>query len=194
MKPEGTPPLPDPLLNPKDADPEETREWREAFEAVARIAGTDRAMYLLDELSDQARELGMVAGAQPYSSYRNTIALEHQGTYPGDIAIEQRLLAIMRWNALVMVMRANQAYGELGGHIASFASVAEIFETGFNHFFRGADHPDGGDLVYFQPHSAPGVYARAFLEDRLSEQTLQTQSNLTASILKTQTKMKHKLN
>ena len=172
MKPERAPPPADPLLNPNDSDPEETREWREALEAVARVAGHERALYLLEALSEQARELGMVAGVQPYSAYRNTITLEHQGSYPGDIALEQRLLAMIRWNALVMVMRANQAYGELGGHIASFASVAEIFETGFNQFFRGADAPGGGDLVYFQPHSAPGVYARAFLEGRLQAEDL----------------------
>src|SRR5208282_4812143 len=102
----------------------------------------------------------------PYSAYRNTIPLEKQGHYPGDLALEERLTSIIRWNALAMVARANRAYGELGGHIASYASAAEIFETGFNHFFRV------GDLVYFQPHSAPGVYARAFLEGRLSEDAL----------------------
>ena len=103
----------------------------------------------------------------PYSAYQNTIPLEQQGAYPGDLALEERITAIMRWNALAMVVRANQAYGELGGHIASYASAAEIFEIGFNHFFRAATKRRGGDLVFFQPHSAPGVYARAFLEGRL---------------------------
>ncbi len=163
----------DPLINPRDADPDETQEWREALEAVARVGGPDRALYLLEVLAEKARDLGLTPSALPYSAYRNTIALEHQGSFPGDDAIEQRLLAIMRWNALAMVMRANQANPELGGHIASFASVAEIFETGFNHFFRGPLHPGGGDLLFLQPHSAPGVYARAFLEGRLSEQDLQ---------------------
>ena len=92
--------------------------------------------------------------------------------HPGNVELEERLTAIMRWNALAMVVRANKAYGELGGHIASYASAAEIFEIGFNHFFRGPDAPQGGDLVFFQPHSAPGVYARAFLEGRLTEDQL----------------------
>ncbi|MGC1439236.1 MAG: alpha-ketoglutarate dehydrogenase [Burkholderiaceae bacterium] len=172
MKPEPGHPIPDPLFDPEDVDPEETREWRESLEAVARISGKDRALFLLEALSDQARDLGLTTSKLPYSAYRNTISLENQGSFPGDADIEHRLLAIMRWNALAMVMRANQAKPELGGHIASFASVAEIFETGFNHFFRGPDHPDGGDLLYLQPHSAPGVYARAFLEGRLSEADL----------------------
>jgi pyruvate dehydrogenase E1 component len=172
MKPESGHPTPDPLLNPQDIDPEETREWRESLEAVARVSGSERALYLLEALSDQARELGLTSSALPYSAYRNTITLENQGAYPGDEAIEQRLLAILRWNALVMVMRANQRHPVLGGHIASFASAAEIFETGFNHFFRGPGHPGGADLLYLQPHSAPGVYARAFLEGRLSEAEL----------------------
>ncbi|HEY6892929.1 MAG TPA: alpha-ketoglutarate dehydrogenase, partial [Rhodanobacteraceae bacterium] len=108
----------------------------------------------------------------PYSAYQNTIPLEEQGAYPGDLAREERITSIERWNALAMVVRANRAYGELGGHIASYASAAEIFEVGFNHFFRGAGAEHGGDLVFFQPHSAPGVYARAFLEGRLTESQL----------------------
>lgn len=172
MKPAPDQPITDPLINPRDSDPEETREWRDALEAVARVGGQERALYLLEALSDKARDLGLTPSALPYSAYRNTITLENQGSFPGDEAIEQRLLAIMRWNALAMVMRANQANPELGGHIASFASVAEIFETGFNHFFRGPLHPGGGDLLFLQPHSAPGVYARAFLEGRLKEDDL----------------------
>jgi pyruvate dehydrogenase E1 component len=155
-----------------DSDPEETRDWIEAFDAVIRVGDSMRALFLLRQLDEHAKELGLVAAAAPFSAYRNTIALERQGIYPGDLAIEERLTAIMRWNALAMVVRANQAYGELGGHIASYASAAEIFEVGFNHFFQAAGEGRGGDLVYFQPHSAPGVYARAFLEGRLSEQQL----------------------
>jgi pyruvate dehydrogenase E1 component len=154
-----------------DSDPEETRDWLESLDAVIRVEDSQRALFLLRQLDEHAKELGLVAAAAPFSAYRNTIPLERQGIYPGDLAIEERLTAIMRWNALAMVVRANQAYGELGGHIASYASAAEIFEVGFNHFFQAA--PEGaGDLVYFQPHSAPGVYARAFLESRLSEQQL----------------------
>jgi pyruvate dehydrogenase E1 component len=155
-----------------DSDPEETRDWLESLDAVIRVEDSSRALFLLRQLDEHAKELGLVAAAAPFSAYRNTIAIERQGIYPGDLAIEERLTAIMRWNALAMVVRANQAYGELGGHIASYASAAEIFEVGFNHFFEAAQDGGGGDLVYFQPHSAPGVYARAFLEGRLSEAQL----------------------
>ncbi|WP_295646213.1 alpha-ketoglutarate dehydrogenase [uncultured Methylibium sp.] len=149
-----------------DTDPAETREWLDALAAVVAQAGRERGLYLLEQLEEQAQQQGIVPHVLPYSAYRNTIPVERQGRYPGDLEIEQRLATIMRWNALAMVMRANAAYGDLGGHIASYASAAEIFEVGFNHFFR-AD-----DLVYFQPHSAPGVYARAFLEGRLSDEQL----------------------
>ncbi len=156
----------------QDGDPAETREWLEAFKGVVRAAGEERGRFLLQQLEDEARNLGVGASSHPFSAYRNTIPLDRQGGYPGDLAIEERLTAIMRWNALAMVARANKAYGELGGHIASYASAAEIFELGFNHFFRGPKAEQGADLVYFQPHSAPGVYARAFLEGRLSEEAL----------------------
>ncbi|TMI07550.1 MAG: alpha-ketoglutarate dehydrogenase [Betaproteobacteria bacterium] len=155
-----------------DTDPIETQEWLDALESVVRVAGEDRAQALLRLLEEQAQQLGIVANVPPYSAYRNTIPREQQREYPGDLALEQRITSIVRWNALAMVVRANVAYGELGGHIGSYASAAEIFECGFNHFFRGVDHADGGDLVFFQPHSAPGVYARAFLEGRLSEENL----------------------
>ena len=155
----------------RDHDPAETGEWLDALTAVMREAGPERGQFLVAQLEDALRNHG--AGTpQPFSAYRNTIPLERQGSYPGDLALEEKLTAIMRWNALVMVMRANQAYGDLGGHIASYASAAEIFEIGFNHFFRAATPNDGGDLVFYQPHSAPGVYARAFLEGRIGEEQL----------------------
>jgi pyruvate dehydrogenase E1 component len=157
---------------PKDADPQETREWLEALQAVSIHAGPERVQFLLRRLQEAARNVGVVATGDVHSAYANTIPLEKQGHYPGDLAIEERITSIIRWNALAMVVRANKAYGELGGHIASFASAAEIFETGFNHFFRAPSSRSGGDLVFFQPHSAPGVYARAFLEGRLSEAQL----------------------
>jgi pyruvate dehydrogenase E1 component len=135
-------------------------------------AGRARAAYVLKELCGHARDLGVPVPFQSYSAYRNTIALEEQLPYPGDLELEERINCLVRWNALAMVVRANQAYGELGGHIASFASAAEVFEVGFNHFFRGSNAEQGGDLVFFQPHSAPGIYARAFLEGRLSEEQL----------------------
>ncbi len=155
-----------------DIDPVETREWLEALAAVTETSGGERAQFLLRQLEEVARRNGAFAGGAVYSSYRNTISVAKQGSYPGDLAMEERITSIIRWNALAMVVRANKAHGELGGHIASYASAAEIFETGFNHFFRARTGTFGGDLVYFQPHSAPGVYARAFLEGRLSAQQL----------------------
>ena len=155
-----------------DSDPGETQEWLDALDASVRAGGKQRGLYLLKKLEEQAQHLGIIAHVQPYSAYRNTIPLEEQGAYPGDLDVEERITSIMRWNALAMVVRANQAYGELGGHIASYASAAEIFEVGFNHFFRAGNATQGGDLVFFQPHSAPGVYARAFLEGRLREEQL----------------------
>ncbi|MEA3132994.1 MAG: pyruvate dehydrogenase component [Gammaproteobacteria bacterium] len=155
-----------------DSDPIETREWVESLEGVIRESSSERALFLLDELDEQMRRNGLRSSIQPYSAYRNTIPVKRQGTYPGDLSMEERITSIIRWNALAMVVRANQAYGELGGHIASYASAAEIFEVGFNHFFRGTDGDSGGDLVFYQPHSAPGIYARAFLEGRLDEEQL----------------------
>ena len=156
-----------------DSDPTETAEWLEALESVFRVAGGERAEFILSALDRKAKELGVVPDVLPFGPYRNTIPLEKQGAFPGDIEMETRITAIIRWNALAMVVRANAAYGELGGHVASYASAAEIFEVGFNHFFRGADGDQGGDVVFFQPHSAPGVYARAFLEGRLTEAQLE---------------------
>jgi pyruvate dehydrogenase E1 component len=135
-------------------------------------SGVERAFFLLGELEERARRHGILAPASRFSAYHNTIPLARQTPHPGDLELEQRITAIVRWNALAMVVRANRSYGELGGHIASFASGAELFETGFNHFFRGPDAAGAGDLVYYQPHSAPGIYARAYLEGRLSEAQL----------------------
>mgnify|MGYP000564767955 CR=1 FL=1 len=164
------------LVTSPDSDSEETAEWRQAFMAVLANEGPERARFLLDELVRTARTSKI--GWQPELStpYVNTIPADQQPTFNGDLAIEERLASIMRWNALAMVVRANQAYGELGGHIASYASAADLFETGFNHFFQArrgtGPGQHRGDLVFFQPHSAPGVYARAFLEGRLTEQDL----------------------
>jgi len=155
-----------------DLDPVETREWIEALAAVVASEGEARAQYLLKRLTEAARGMGVDAPRGLNTPYRNTIPLEKQAPFPGDLSLENRITAIVRWNALAMVVRANRASSELGGHIASYASAADLFEVGFNHFFRGNDAPDGGDLVYFQPHSAPGVYARAFLEGRLGEAQL----------------------
>ncbi|NNM01804.1 MAG: pyruvate dehydrogenase (acetyl-transferring), homodimeric type, partial [Gammaproteobacteria bacterium] len=157
----------------RDSDPAETAEWIDALEDITAAAGSERARYVLAEVQDHARLLGVTTSGLPFSAYRNTIPLTQQPAYPGDLALEERITSIMRWNALAMVMRANRDYGELGGHLASYASAAEIFEVGFNHFFRGRTDEFAGDLVYFQPHSAPGVYARAFLEGRLTEQDIE---------------------
>ena len=163
-----------PALNPArtDEDPQETAEWREAFNAVVLQHGAERAGFLLDQLVALAHQNQLDWSPELVTPYVNTIAVDVQAPFPGDLAIEEKIASLMRWNALAMVARANAAYGELGGHIASYASAADLFEVGFNHFFHGRNQEHGGDLVFFQPHSAPGVYARAFLEGRLSEQDL----------------------
>lgn len=157
---------------PADSDPAETQEWRDALLSLAATQGPERARQVLDELAHLARSQRIGWQPELNTPYINTIAVEDQPVFPGDLAMEERLASLMRWNALAMVVRANQAYGELGGHIASYASAADLFETGFNHFFHARSESHGGDLVFFQPHSAPGVYARAFLEGRLSEADL----------------------
>ena len=152
-----------------DTNPIETTEWREAFETLVRAEGPARARFILDQLAQQAGDLKVGWSPEWVTPYVNTIGVAEQAAFPGDLAMEERLASLMRWNALAMVARANAAYGELGGHIASYASAADLFEVGFNHFFHARDAQHRGDLVFFQPHSAPGVYARAFLEGRLSE-------------------------
>ena len=156
-------------VNPPDADPAETREWLEAFDALVQAEGRERAMFLLRKLLEHARARRVPMPPVLNTPYRNSVALAEQPQFPGNLELEQRLSAIVRWNALAMVVQANRGHPELGGHIASYASAADLFEVGFNHFFRAGQD---GDLVYFQPHSAPGVYARAFLEGRLTQENL----------------------
>ena len=164
----------------QDPDPQETSEWREAFDALVATQGAARARQILDELSRSARTQRIGWQPELCTPYVNTINVSEQPVFPGDLAVEERIAALMRWNALAMVVRANQAESggssELGGHIASYASAADLFETGYNHFFRAregtGEGQHRGDLVFFQPHSAPGVYARAYLEGRLSEKDL----------------------
>ena len=151
-------------------DPEEVMEWIQSLDAVVQRNGKEGAKEILEAIEQRAKELRVLYDPLPYSPYRNTISEEEQGIYPGNLEIEEKIIAILRWNALVMVMRANEKYGEVGGHIASYASCAEIFEIGFNHFFKGGDNQD---LVFYQPHSSTGIYARAFLEGRLSEEQLE---------------------
>jgi len=156
-------------VNPPDSDPVETREWLDAFDALVQSEGRERATFLLRRLLDHARARRVPLPPVLNTPYKNSIALADQPQFPGNLELESRISAIVRWNALAMVVRANREYPELGGHIASYASAADLFEVGFNHFFRAGQ---AGDLVYFQPHSAPGVYARAYLEGRLPEERL----------------------
>lgn len=155
-----------------DSDPAETAEWRDALQALVQAEGSERAGYVLDNLLGHAASLGLRANSQTRTAYLNTIPADEEPPFPGNLAVEERIARINRWNALAMVVRANQAHGELGGHIASYASAADLFEVGFNHFFRARTQDGPGDLVYMQPHSAPGVYARAYLEGFLSEADL----------------------
>src|SRR6478736_3580587 len=152
-----------------DVDPLETREWIEALDALIAEEGAERATFLLRRLLQHARARRVPLPHVLATPYVNTVGLAEQPPFQGNLEIESRLSALVRWNALAMVVRANRFSAELGGHIASYASAADLFEVGFNHFFRAGQD---GDLVYFQPHSAPGVYARAFLEGRLPEERL----------------------
>jgi pyruvate dehydrogenase E1 component len=171
--------VPRPVGDPfdPDADPLETAEWIEALDALIAAEGPQRATYLLRRLLQQARVRRVPLPHVLATPYVNTIGLEEQPPYEGNLEIEARISALVRWNALAMVVRANRESAELGGHIASYASAADLFEVGYNHFFRGGQ---SGDLVYFQPHSAPGIYARAFLEERLTEEQLDNYRRETA--------------
>jgi len=162
----------DELLRPDDVDPQETREWLDALAAVIEREGPERAHYLIDALVDKARRSGAYLPYNATTAYVNTIATQNEAQRPGDHALERRLKSLIRWNAMAMVVRANRKPGSLGGHIASYQSVANLWEIGFNHFFHAPSEKHGGDLVYFQGHSSPGIYARAFLEGRLSEEQL----------------------
>ncbi|MGY6587729.1 MAG: pyruvate dehydrogenase (acetyl-transferring), homodimeric type [Wenzhouxiangella sp.] len=162
----------DQFPHPKDMDPEETREWLEALAAVVDRDGPDRAHFLLERLVELARRSGAHLPFDLTTAYLNTIPPHRQPAMPGDGALERRIRSIIRWNAMAMVVRAGRRGGELGGHIASFASAASLYDVGFNHFFKGPDHQDGSDLLFIQGHSSPGIYARAFLEGRISEDQL----------------------
>ncbi|GAB4171862.1 MAG: pyruvate dehydrogenase (acetyl-transferring), homodimeric type [Wenzhouxiangellaceae bacterium] len=162
----------DQFPDPRDPDPQETLEWLEALQAVIEHEGTERAHYLLNRMVELARRNGAHLPFDLTTAYLNTIPPHKQPAMPGDPALERRIRSIIRWNAMAMVVRAARRGGELGGHIASFASAATLYDVGFNHFFKGPDHPDGADLVYIQGHSSPGIYARAFLEGRLTESQL----------------------
>jgi pyruvate dehydrogenase E1 component len=151
---------------------EETAEWVESLDDVLRRHGPDQARQLLAAVDNEALRKGVSLPFQLTTPFLNTIPAARQPRYPGSREIERRLRSIIRWNALAMVVRANREHPGLGGHISTYASAVALFEVGFNHFFRGREHPGGGDFVYFQGHASPGVYARAFLEGRLSEEQL----------------------
>ena len=156
-----------------DLDPIETKEWLDAFASLLKYEGAERAHFMINTLIQAAYRQGVTLDRQMFlSPYQNTIPVSEEPDYPGDIALEKRIEALMRWNAVAMVLRAKKTAGGVGGHLSSYASVATLYEVGCNHFFRGATADFLGDLVYFQGHSAEGNYARAFLEGRLSEKQL----------------------
>jgi pyruvate dehydrogenase E1 component len=155
-----------------DIDPEETKEWLESFDTVVRTRGRSRARYVMLRLLERAREQQVGVPGLRSTDYINTIPPEREPWFPGDEYVERRIRAYIRWNAAVMVSRGNRAGLGVGGHIATYASAASLYEVGFNHFFRGKDHGESGDQVFIQGHAAPGIYARAFLEGRLTENQL----------------------
>ncbi len=155
-----------------DVDALETQEWLEALESVVREEGIERAQFLLEQVLDKARLDGVDMPTGTTTNYINTIPVDKEPAYPGDRKLEHRIRSIIRWNAVMIVLRASKKSLELGGHMASFQSSAAFYETCFNHFFRAPNEKDGGDLVYYQGHIAPGIYSRAFVEGRLTEEQL----------------------
>ena len=155
-----------------DLDPLETKEWLESLSAVIEKDGNHRAHYLIKELINKAYMEGANIPYTQNTPYINTIPVNEEKKSNGDQNIERRIRSLIRWNAAAMVVRANQKFPELGGHIGTFASAATLYDVGMNHFWRAKNNKFGGDLVYFQGHSAPGMYARAFLEGRLNEKQL----------------------
>ncbi|HDY8157868.1 TPA: pyruvate dehydrogenase (acetyl-transferring), homodimeric type [Vibrio vulnificus] len=155
-----------------DVDALETQEWLQALESVVREEGVERAQYLLEQVLDKARLDGVDMPTGITTNYINTIPANQEPAYPGDTTLERRIRSIIRWNAIMIVLRASKKDLELGGHMASFQSSAAFYETCFNHFFRAPNEKDGGDLVYYQGHISPGIYARAFVEGRLTAEQL----------------------
>jgi pyruvate dehydrogenase E1 component len=157
----------------EDNNPAETQEWLQALESVIKFAGEDRAGYLVKQLLDKAADQGIPTPDAITTPFRNTIPTSREKRMPGDLFMERRIRSLIRWNALAMVMRANKNEDGLGGHIATFSSAATLYDVGFNYFFRGRSDNHLGDLIYFQGHSSPGIYARSFLEGRLNEEQLE---------------------
>ena len=157
---------------PTEIENIENQEWLESLDYVFQNAGPDRVAALLERLETHAHKLGVSIPFSANTPYINTILPGEQPQYPGDLELERTIRNLVRWNAMAMVVRANKASDGVGGHISTFASSATLYEVAQNHFFRGKDHPDGGDQIFFQGHASPGMYARAFLEGRLSEANL----------------------
>ena len=155
-----------------DLDSLEVKEWLDALDSVIRERGPTRARRIMEELSRHSAKLGLEISSSINTPFINTIRPVDEKPMPGDVFMERRIRSLMRWNALAMVMRANDNDDALGGHISSFSSSATLYDVGFNYFFRGADDGHLGDLVFYQGHSAPGIYARSFLEGRLTESQL----------------------
>jgi pyruvate dehydrogenase E1 component len=160
------------LMNDMDENPAETKEWLDALQAVLEREGPERAHRLLETLTEKARLSGAFIPFSPNTPYINTIPPNLEERSPGNHELEWKIRSLLRWNAMALVVNANKEHHGIGGHIASYASAATLYEIGFNHFWKGADHPDGQDLVYIQGHCTPGIYARAYLEGRLSEEQL----------------------
>ena len=156
----------------KDTDPQETREWIESIEDALEEHGYERTQFLLQTLISYAQTKGSRLPFNTNTPYINTILPDDQVDYPGDLELENQITSILRWNAMAMVTRANSKVSGIGGHISTYASAATLYEVAFNHFFKGVDHPNGQDLIFFQGHASPGIYARAFLEGRLSQKKL----------------------
>ncbi len=160
-------------INVLGIDPQEVQEWLESFDGVVREEGQESAIKLLDRLHDRAQSLGVTVPFTANTPYVNTISAEKQTVFPGDQEIERRIKSLVRWNALAMVVRANRVDHSIGGHISTYASSATLYEVGFNHFFRARSEEFEGDTIYYQGHASPGMYARAFLEGRLSAKQLE---------------------
>src|SRR4051812_36728467 len=156
----------------RDLDPLETAEWLESLKAVAVVRGPERANFILGHLLDAARRSGLFTPASLTTPYRNTIPPEKEIPFPGNGDVEHRIRSVIRWNAVAIILRANKESSELGGHIASFQSAATLYDIGFSHFWHAATEDHGGDLLYIQGHASPGIYARAFVEGRLTEEQL----------------------
>src|SRR5262245_55991074 len=160
------------IMKLEDLDPIETREWIESIDSVLKTQGAERAHFLLEQLIDYTRRSGAYLPFRPNTAYVNTISTGQEPSYPGARDVERRIEAYIRWNALAMVLNANKVSSEYGGHLSTYASSATLYEVGFNHFWRAHSDTHPGDMVFVQGHASPGIYARAFLEGRLSENQL----------------------